>query len=430
MPANLMKTARALVCVAVAGLAIARCSRSPGGRARAKDDKARAIRVEAVRQESVTRAIEVVGTLAAEDQVTVSSQADGAVSKVLADLGDRVTAGQVLVELDREKLQYNLDLQRAALTRALAKYGASEPGQLPPVEQTPDVQKAAAELSQARQAFDRANELFGRQLVPRQTLDDAQATLRSKQAAYDSSLQNAHTLGVDVSSSAATLKLADRQLRDATIRAPFDGYVQKRMVSLGEFVKSQTPVMSIVRIDPLKVTAEIPEKMAPWIKVGQPVDITVDAFPNQPITGQVSRISPAVNTPTRAFPFEARVSNHDGLLKPGTFARVHVTTALVEPVLTIPYAAMQYRYGVYRAFTVKGGTLAMHELQTGDRVGDRMEVLSGVALGDQVALTDVDNLADGLAVAVEGTPRHDAAARGTPSPAAAKGAMEGAAQEK
>ena len=214
------------------------------------------------------------GTLAAEDQVTIASQADGAVSRVLVDLGDRVKAGQVLIELDREKLEYNLQNQKAALARALAKYGANEPGHLPPTGDTPDVQKAAAELRQAKQAFDRAEELNKRQLIPKQTLDDAEATLRAKQAAYESALQNAKNLGADIDASNAMLKLADRQLRDASIRAPFDGYVQKRLVSLGEFVKSQTPVMSIVRVDSLKVIGEIPEKMAPWIQVGQSVDVT------------------------------------------------------------------------------------------------------------------------------------------------------------
>jgi membrane fusion protein (multidrug efflux system) len=195
------------------------------------------------------------------------------------------------------------------------------------------------------------------------------------------------------------LKLAERQLRDASIRAPFDGFVQKRLVSLGEFLKSPTPVMTIVRMDSLKAIGEIPERMAPWVQAGQSVDVSVDAFPGKTIPGTVSRISPAVNTSTRAFSFEALVRNGGGLLKPGMFARVHVTTSLVEPILTIPYAAMQYRYGVYRVFTVAGGRLVAHELKTGDRVGDRMEILEGVTLADQVALTDVDNLADGMKVA-------------------------------
>ena len=104
----------------------------------------------------------------------------------------------MLVELDREKLQYNLDQQKAALARALAKYGATEPGHLPPIEQTPDVQKAAAELEQAKQASERADELHKRQLIPKQALDDAETTLRSKQAAYDSALQNARNLRADI----------------------------------------------------------------------------------------------------------------------------------------------------------------------------------------------------------------------------------------
>ena len=391
---------RALPVLALTALVAASCSKGQAARpARGREESgSKAMKTAKVQQDSVRRAIEVVGTLAAEDQVTVSSQADGAVSRIMADLGDRVHTGDPLLELDKEKLQYNLDQQKASLTRALARYGATDPDNRPDIERTPDVQKAAAELDQAKQAFDRAEELHKRQLVPKQALDEADTTLRAKRAAYDSALQNARNLGADIDASSAMVKLADRQLRDAVIRAPFDGYVQKRLVSLGEYVKNQTPVMNIVRVDPLKVIGEIPERMAPWIEAGQAVELRVDAFPDKPFTGTVSRISPAVNAQTRAFPFEARVPNDDGRLKPGTFARVHITTALVEKVLTIPYAAMQYRYGVNRAFVVEKGHLAMHELKIGDRVDDRVEILGGVNAGDVIALTDVDNLTDGMAV--------------------------------
>src|SRR5262249_55074863 len=161
--------------------------------------------------------------------------------------------------------------------RALAKYGAASPERLPPVEQTPDVQRAAAELLQAKQSLDRSAELYKRQLLPKQILDDADATHRAKQASYDVALQNAKNLRADIAASAAPPKLANRQLRDASIRAPFNGYVEKRLVSIGQFVNVQTPVMSIVRVDPLKITAEIPEAMAPWIRVAQPVTLFVDA---------------------------------------------------------------------------------------------------------------------------------------------------------
>ena len=120
------------------------------------------------------------------------------------------------------------------------------------------MQKAAADLAQAKQAHDRASQLFKRTLVPQQTLDDAATTLQSKQASYDLSLQNAKNLRASIQASEASMKLADRQLRDTDIRAPFDGIVEKRLVNLGELVKTQTPVMAIVRVDPLKVIAEPP----------------------------------------------------------------------------------------------------------------------------------------------------------------------------
>jgi len=191
------------------------------------------------------------------------------------------------------------------------------------------------------------------------------------------------------------MKLADRQLRDTEIRAPFDGIVEKRLVNLGELVKTQMPVMAIVRVDPLKVIAEIPEKMAPWIKEGQPVQLHVDAYPDRTFIGKVSRISPAVNTATRAFPFEALVPNQDAVLKPGTFSRVHIESGKIDTVMTLPYAVMQYRYGVNRVYVVDGDKLAVRELKVGDRLGDRIEIVSGVKAGDRVAASDIDKLTDG-----------------------------------
>jgi HlyD family secretion protein len=391
--------ALAALCAA-ASLGAAGCTRSNTAQARGREEAAKPVKVEQVREETVRRSVEVVGTLAAVDEATVSSEADGVVSRILVDLGDRVSAGQVMVELDREKPQYNYEEQKAAFARALAKYGASSLDHLPPVEQTPDVQKASAELVQAKQAYDRAEELHKRQLVPRQALDDAEAMLRAKQASYDSALQNAKNLRADIDASQASMKLADRQLRDTQIRAPFDGYVERRLVNLGQLVKAPTPVMGIVRIDPLKVTAEIPERMAPWIHVGEPVTLYVDAYPGQAIAGKVSRISPAVNTQTRAFPFEALVPNGQGLLKPGTFARVHIESGKVDQVMTLSYGAIQYRYGVNRVFVVQGDHLGARELKVGDRLGDRIEVVSGVKAGETIAVSDVDKLADGLKVSV------------------------------
>src|SRR5205807_2269187 len=259
-------------------------------------------------------------------------------------------------------------------------------------------QKAQAELAQAKQSYERAEQLQKRQLVPQQMLDDAETARRSKQASYDSALQNAKNLRADIDASDAAMKLAERQLRDTSIRAPFDGSVQKRLVNLGEYVKVQTPVMAVVRVDPLKVIAEIPEKMAPWIQTGEPVELHVDAYPDRAFTGKLSRISPAVNTATRAFPFEALVPNAQATLKPGTFARVRINSSKVDQVLTVSYSALQYRYGVNRVFVVSGDTATAKEVKVGERFGDRIEVLGGVNAGDTVAAADVERLNDGAKV--------------------------------
>ena len=389
-----------LALVATLAATVSGCSRSDTAEAGAGDGQPKKVNVVPVQRDSVRRAVDVVGTLTAVDQVTISSEADGTVRAILADLGDRVQAGQVLVRLDNERQQYAYQQQQAVLARTLAQYGASDPRNLPELENTPDVRRASAELAQARSAFDRAQELLKRELIAQQAFDDARAELQTKQAGYEVALQNGRNLSASITESEAQTKLSERRLRDTEIRAPFDGYIERRLINLGELVKAQMPVLAIVRLDPLKVIAEIPERMAPWIDNGRPVDLQVDAYPNRPFKGKVTRISPAVNTGTRAFPFEAIVPNVDGSLKPGTFARVHVESGKVDEVLTLPFAALQYRYGVNRVFVVSGDRLEMRELQVGERLGDRIEVTNGVKAGEQVVVSDVETLNGGELVAV------------------------------
>jgi RND family efflux transporter MFP subunit len=371
---------------------------SGGGRTEAmgRTDAARPIHVDQVRVDELHRPIEVVATLAAADEVTISSEAAGRVVRILADLGDHVTAGQVVVELDPEKLQYKVDQQRAVLNRALAKYGVTQPDQsLPPIEQTSDVQKASTQLAQSEAAWKRAGQLNKSALLSQEQLEAAQAKLATDKAAYESALQNAKDLRADIDASRAALRLSERELMDASIRAPFEGYIQKRFVSLGQLVQLQTPVVILVKVDPLKLIGEVPEHMAPWVRVGAKVSVAVDAFPDRRIEGTVSRVSPAVNQQTRAFPLEATVPNHDGLLKPGTFARARLDSDRVDRILTVPYVAIQNRYGSNRLFVIKGDKVSSVEVKLGDRLGDRVEVIDGIAAGASIAASDVEHLTDG-----------------------------------
>ncbi|MFQ5742161.1 MAG: efflux RND transporter periplasmic adaptor subunit [Acidobacteriota bacterium] len=374
------------------------CLPSGGGGEDVEGQQAgRRVQVETVRSMDVHRAVEAVGTLAAWDAVTLSAEVAGKVVRILADLGDPVQQGQVLVELDREKLQYRLEEQRAAYEMAVARYGAAGPeGALPDIESIPEVQRAAAELAQAERSWKRARELFQQELLPQQQRDEVETRHQSAKANYEVALKNARNRRADIDVAAANMRLAERELHDAMIRAPFDGYIEKRLVSPGQYLRVQSEVMRLVRVNPLKALAEVPERMAPWLKAGQSVELHVDAYPDRAFSGTITRISPAVNPRTRAFPLEVRVPNDNDLLKPGTFARLQITTDKVESILTLPVYALQYRYGVNRVFIVEGEQLASHEVELGDRLGDRVEVTAGISPGDLVAISEVEQLSDGL----------------------------------
>src|SRR4029079_407940 len=151
-----------IVLAAAVAAGAAACSKSDTAQARSREATPKSVQTEAVREDSVRRAVDVVGTLAAVDEVTISSEADGTVSKIFADLGDRVKTGQLLVQLDNEKQQYAVAQQQAALARTLAQYGASDSDHLPELEDTPDARRANADLVQATQNYNLADELFKR----------------------------------------------------------------------------------------------------------------------------------------------------------------------------------------------------------------------------------------------------------------------------
>jgi RND family efflux transporter MFP subunit len=389
-----MKSAVALVLLVIP---LTACSRDHGAEA-SEGVKARPVTVEAAQVRDVRRQVDVVGTLAAREEVVVSAEVEGRVAKLAHDLGDRVTAGEALIELDSEKLQYRAEAQRAALEQARARYGASADSDLPPLDKVPAVVSTTAQLAEAQQQLDRAKNLASRNLVSQSDLDTAQTRFDTAKAAHDSALASARQLRADIEAQSSSLRLAQRNLRDSVIRAPFEGYVAERLVSQGQYVQPQAPVMRIVRLQPLKLTAEVPEKFGPWVQTGRELAVKVDAYPGQVFTGKVVRISPAVNLKSRAFAIEGEIPNTDGRLKPGTFARVEITTDRVERAVTIPVNAVQSRYGTNRVFLIQNGQLVGKEVVLGDRIGDRVEVAQGLDAGTSIVSADVDQLADGMKV--------------------------------
>jgi RND family efflux transporter MFP subunit len=364
---------------------------STGNSGRASDPKAGskpvAVRAIPVEQREIRRNVESVGSLFAYDEVTVSSEVEGRVEQVLVDTGDHISAGQPMVKVSPVELQYAVDQQRAALRQVRAKLGLSEEGaDLKDVRDAAEVKKAAADLNDAEQKFRRAKELRDQGILPLQNYDEVESKYKSAKAGYDLAMQSVENLRAQVSQFRTAVALAQKKLADTTIRAPFAGQVKERSVTQGQYLLVQAPVMVIVNVDPLRVRLKVPEKMAEWIRGGQEVSLSVEAYPGRTFTGKISRINPSVNEQTRTFEVEALITNHDGQLKPGFFVKASIPSNKTEKGLFVPYSALQYIYGLYKVYIVAGDSAKEKDVKIGERVGDSVEIVEGLTAADRVAL--------------------------------------------
>jgi RND family efflux transporter MFP subunit len=369
---------------------ISGCSKGTPGKPTdaASQMKALPVRVVPVQRKEIRRNVESVGSLFAYDEVAVSSEVEGRVEEVLVDVGDHVQHGQAMVKVSPVELQYQLEQQRAALRQARAKLGLPEDGpDLKDVRDAAGVKKAAADLDDAEQKHRRAKGLMGQGILPQQSFDEVEARYHSAQAAYDLAIQDVRNIQGQVAQFRAAVSLAQKKLNDAVIRAPFDGQIKERSVTLGQYLKVQSPVMTVVNVDPLRVRLKVPEKMAGWIRVGQQVSLSVEAYPDRTFAGKLSRINPSVDQQTRTFEVEALIENHDGVLKPGFFVKATIPSDKIENGLFVPQEALLYIYGLYKLYLVEGDALKERDVRLGDRHQELVEIMEGVKASDRVALS-------------------------------------------
>jgi len=393
------------------GLLLTACSQNgargdtPSGRGGRGDkgDPPVAVKVGEVQRREIRRNVQVVGTLMPFEEVTVSSEVDGRVDKVLVDIGDYVRKGQTLLEISPEELQYQYDAKVAQLRQALAKLGMrDENSPLTPDDEVPDVQKAAADRQQAEQDYQRAKDLFDQALIPKQQLDAAEAKMQSSRANYQATLQQVQTTKASIDEYRADVELARKKLRDAQVKAPFDGWIKQRTVAPGQYLRVQAPVFVLVDVNPLRFTASVPDRVAPWIKAGNAVQLRVEAYPDRTFDGKISRIAPSSDEQNRTFTVEALIDNSQDLLKPGFFAKADLETGKVDSILTAPANAVSFAYGVYKIYAIKNGSIEMRDVQVGEHFGDEVELISGAREHDRIALTNLAKLKDGVKVSVGG----------------------------
>jgi RND family efflux transporter MFP subunit len=358
------------------------------------------VKVVAAESRQVRRTVEAVGSLFPYDETVVSSEVDGRAENVLVDVGDQVTKGQTLVEILSTEFKLTSEQQEALLEGAKAKLGlTASDGEVKDPAQAPSVKKAAADLANAEQKFKRSKALFEQGILARQTYEEDESTYKAAQATYDLAVQDVKNLQAILRQQSAMSDLAKKKLRDTKILAPFDGYVKERDVTIGQYVKVQTPVMIVVNVDPLRARLKIPEKVAAWVPVGQPVTVSVEAYPDRTFSGKIWRINPSVDPQTRTFDAEALVENHGRALKPGFFAKASIQSTKVERVLFVPQRALSYAYGIYKVYKVKENKLKAIEVKLGDRAGQDVEVIEGISQGDRLALPpDGQELKDGASI--------------------------------
>jgi membrane fusion protein, multidrug efflux system len=329
-----------------------------------KVTKERAVNVRVLTAESrsLRPFVESVGTLKAYDSVIVSSELDGILNTIRVDDGSSVTLHQLIAEI--KETDYRLAMEQAAAV----------------------MKQAEATLANTKLEFQRKEALFKEELVTKQQYDDVAARLAVTQG--------------DVERAKAGLDLAREKTTKTKIFAPMAGVINEKKVTEGDYIRNGTPLVSIVRVDQLKLVFSVTEKNVGNLKEGQDVVFTVDAFPGQEFRGQLKTIYPSLEEKTRSLQVEAVVQNADRRLKPGLFARVTLFIGPTSETVVAPITALLYDSAQVRIFVVEENRAKERQVKIGRKYGEFMEITEGLKAKETVVIVGQNNLMEGVLVNV------------------------------
>lgn len=392
----------ALVCLALAGAGCKSDYPASAQQNRAGEEgkgAARSVRVARVGEMPVGRTVSATGTLVAYDQATLSVKVPGRVKVITVDLGSVVSRGQLVAQIEPQDYQIRVQQAEAALAQARARLGLSPQGESDRIDpdQTGTVRQARAVLDEARANRDRAQTLVSQGVIARAEWDTAEATYKVAQGRYQDAIEEVRNRQAVLAQRRSELALARQQLSDTSIYASFDGAVQEKRASVGEFLAAGAPVVNVVRMNPLRLRAEIPEREAPNVRVGQQVKVKVEGDPGAYL-GRVMRLSPTITEQNRILVAEAEVTNN-GRLRPGSFAHAEIITNDNEMAVTVPTSAVVTFAGIDKVILVQNGKAVEKTVTTGRRTTEWTEILAGVNVGEPVVV-EPGNLQSGQAVAV------------------------------
>jgi len=344
--------------------------------------------------------ITVSGELLAEEQATIGVKAPGRVVKIYVDLGSLVEANQVLAEIDPTEYEFRVRQSEALVSQTRARLGiADKPNDDVKPEETAIVREAEAVVKEARFVFDTTEKLQKEGVLSRIDFEKAQVRRQGAEAAYQAAKENVMQLRAELSERRAQLALARQNLADCKVRAAFAGAVTRRHSSLGEYLNVNAPVVTMVRQNPVRVRAEIPERLASKIHVGQPVNVHIQG--NGGPVGRIVRLSPAIDAQSRSLVIEGEIPNPRGLLRPGSFAEVSITVDAHSTGIAIPRNTVVSFAGTDRVFIAAGSRLDDRIVKIGRTLtGESIEILSGLEPGQDVVLQPDAKMTKGQKVVV------------------------------
>jgi RND family efflux transporter MFP subunit len=391
-----------LFCVAALLLAAAAGCKSDypaSGKAASPDTKSplRQVKTAKVIEMPVGQTVTVNGTLAAYDRTTVGVKVPGRLQTISIDLGSVVHKGQVIAQLEQQDYKLRVQQAEAAMAQARARLGLSPDGADDRVtaEETGTVRQAKAVLDDAKLKRDRAAKLVQQGVIPHAEFDTVDSEYKVALSRYQDGLEEIRNRQGLLAQRRTELGLAKQQLADTNVYAPMEGVVQEKKASVGEYLAAGAPIVDIVRIDPLRLQVNVPERESHSIRSGQSVRVTVEGDPESYL-GFVKRLSPTISEQNRVLAVEADVRNN-GRLRPGAFVRAEIVTDQTSTAVTVPNSAIITFAGIEKVLLVENGKATEKPVTTGRRGPDWIEIKAGLNVGQTVIL-DPGNLQSGQAV--------------------------------
>lgn len=419
IPRTQLKTLIALALVAAFGFGAASCGGSSAQANKKKGETAAAaptpqavdVTTAPAVMRDLPRFVEATGSLAADYQTDVAPLIGGRVVSVGVDLGSFVQKGQVIAQLDSGDARLKVEQAQAALAQANANVAQNEAriglraGQRFDPTRVAEVGAARAGLDLAEKNLRRYEQLLESGDISRSAYDQQRAQRDQLREQYQAALAQANQSYAAVQTARAAaqaaqvaVEQAQKGVRDVTIYAPISGFVTERTADVGEFVSTSMKIATVVRTNPLRVRIDVPEQSIATVRPGQSVSVSVSTYPDRSFAGRVARVSPNVSQESRTLTVEAEVQNGENLLKPGQFATIRVLMPQSDPAVLVPARAVRTDGTTSRVFVIRDGVAQERLVATGRQDGDLIEIKGNVAADELVAVSNVEQLADGVPV--------------------------------